>query len=238
MMNPLPTNMTKNHLNRKSGPNKLVFDSTKKGDQHPIRGPQPMSNIEAVKCDIAYQWMERFEEMHQARLKTERKNVEERAMATEKIQALEIVRAKQKEKISRLEADVEKSNSVIREMKRLLKDQRKVFDACTKQRRINYRQHQIIKEQRKEIRSLRLLKLRSKRLIRKLKSERPIATASATVTTDAAVKSEKREKSKYSAEDLEQAVQAVLAGQSLGNASKMFNVPKETLRQAKIKAQL
>lgn len=41
----------------------------------------------------------------------------------------------------------------------------------------------------------------------------------------------------YSKDDLHQAVQAVLSGSSLGKASARFNVPKETLRQAKIKAE-
>lgn len=192
----------------------------------------PMSNLEAVKCDISYQWMTQFEQMHQDRLQTTKKIAEERAKADEKFQTLEAKYAKQKEKISRLETDLDKSNSVIREMKRLLRDQRKVFDACSNQMKINYRQNQMLNEQRKEIRRLRLLNLRSKQFIRKLRNEQKVPTQ---------IKSEnpqKVEKPKYTQDDLKQAVQAVLAGQSLGKASSMFNVPKETLRQAKMKAQL
>lgn len=44
-------------------------------------------------------------------------------------------------------------------------------------------------------------------------------------------------KHKYTKDDLDRAVQAVLGGQSLGKASAQFNVPKETLRQAKMKHQ-
>lgn len=44
-------------------------------------------------------------------------------------------------------------------------------------------------------------------------------------------------KQKYTKDDLESAVAAVNAGQTLGKASKEFNVPKETLRQAKLKCE-
>lgn len=38
--------------------------------------------------------------------------------------------------------------------------------------------------------------------------------------------------------DLQEAVKAVLSGESLGKASTRFNIPKETLRQAKLKAEV
>lgn len=140
----------------------------------------------------------------------------------------------QREKINLLQSQLDKSNETIREMKCLLKDQRQVIGACSKQQIISYQQHKIIQEQRDKIRKLRLINFRSKQMIRKLKNQHQIAP-------QVQIKSEthdvKSEKPKYTQDDLKNAVQAVLGGKSLGQASAMFKVPRETLRQAKLKAQ-
>lgn len=47
----------------------------------------------------------------------------------------------------------------------------------------------------------------------------------------------KAEKAKYFKEDMGQALMAVSKGASLGKASKQFSIPKESLRQAKLRAE-
>jgi len=128
------------------------------------KAPATISILEAVKCDISYKWMNQFERMHQERVQMAEVMQQERAQAAEKSQSLEANGIKLKEKVISLQSQLDKSNSVIREMKRLLKEQRKVIPVCSKQQAINYRQCKIIEEQRNEIQKLRVINFRSKKM--------------------------------------------------------------------------
>lgn len=106
-----------------------------------------ISNLEAVKCDIAFKWMEQFEEMHQERVQTAERFCQEQTEAADKIKALETKAAKKGEKAIGLQKELDKSNNIIRQMKQLLKDQRKCFISRVNQQLIIFRQHAMIERQ-------------------------------------------------------------------------------------------
>lgn len=69
--------------------------------------------------EISYKWMTMFEQMHQERMKK-----------SEEIHALEVQSVQKDSKITLLEAELNKANNIINEMKTLLQSQRKFIDEC------------------------------------------------------------------------------------------------------------
>lgn len=148
----------------------LRINQLKEKEKRPTRPiPPKISSLEAVKCDISFQWMDKFEAMHQARVQAAEKFSLEKKEAIEKVMFLEGDIIKKKEEIRRLETQLEKTNEFLRDMKRLVKDQRKVIDSCSKQQIIILQQHKIIERQQKEVRHLRITsnRLRKRMVLKK-----------------------------------------------------------------------
>lgn len=134
------------------------------------------------------------------------------------LRKLEVEVIKKNSKISELQSELQKANEVTNQMKALLRSQLKFIDVSAKQQMIMLQQHETIKKYKKQIVRLRI-KNRQKHMTGPIKED-----------------AKKDEKAKYSKEDMVQALMAVSKGSSLGKASKQFSVPKESLRQAKLRA--
>lgn len=198
--------------------------------------------IPKQEADISFKWMEQYELMHQGRMQLIETN-----------RSLEAENTRKNARIASLESELEKSNSIVQELKSLVEEQRKIIYKCaTKEKAIIFQQQQTIVKQQKAIRNLRVLNWRSKRLASRYKKTSKIIPEAVVrdmyvLLTKSAFSIAKYltyffysvdEKPKYTKSDLDQAVLAVLAGMSLGKAKNQFNVPKETIRQAKMKAKL
>lgn len=140
---------------------------------------------------------------------------QERMKMVEKTHALEINCIRNETKITVLESELDKANSVISEMKKLLQSQRKFIGISMKQQTIMIKQQKMISQYRKMICRLR---------VRNRRPEQKTEEANNT------------EKLKYTKDMMDQALKVVLGGESLGKAAKRFGVPKESLRQAKLRA--
>lgn len=189
---------------------------------------EAQAQAEAEKCDIAFKWMHQFELMHQ-----------ERMGMSATIQLLEADGVRKDEQIRYLNTDLMKSNTDVSEKKSLLQKQLKTI----------LRQQHFMREQQKECQKLRALIWRLKRTNRLLKKDRkeipkPETLRGPLPTIKCALKKQFNSKyckspfcrkAKYTKNDLDMALKAVSDGLSLGRASDHFKVPKETLRQAKLK---
>lgn len=180
----------------------------KKTEERANSASAKISKIEAANAEIAYKWMAKFDLMHK-----------EKMIAADTLRKLEVEVIKKSSKISELQSELEKANEVTNQMKALLKSQLKFIDVSAKQQMIMLKQHETIKQYKKQIVRLRIKNKRQKHMTGPIKED---AT--------------KAEKAKYSKEDMVQALMAVSKGASLGKASKQFSIPKESLRQAKLRA--
>lgn len=146
------------------------------------------------------------------------KKMEAKKSVHDTLRKLEVEVIKKNSKISELQSELQKANEVTNQMKALLRSQLKFIDVSAKQQMIMLQQHETIKKYKKQIVRLRI-KNRQKHMTGPIKED-----------------AKKDEKAKYSKEDMVQALMAVSKGSSLGKASKQFSVPKESLRQAKLRA--